>query len=75
MPKSFTMHDAHQSHSKHGCKLEDANYKNKTLKNIEKNVLSFATNLDQVHGKNTNVQCTYNDGKIFAMPTIGDCPH
>jgi hypothetical protein len=54
MPKSFTMHDAHQSHSKHGCKLEDANYKNKTLKNIEKNVLSFAT-FDQVHVKNTNV--------------------
>jgi hypothetical protein len=36
MPKSFTMHDAHQNHSKHGCKFEDANYKNKTLKTIEK---------------------------------------
>jgi hypothetical protein len=55
MPKSFTMHDAHQSHSKHDCKLEDANYKKKTLKNIEKNVYSFATNLDQVHVKNINV--------------------
>jgi hypothetical protein len=42
MPKSFTMHDAHQS--KHDCKLENANYKNKTLKTIEK-----------VHVKNTNV--------------------
>jgi len=67
------MHDAHQS--KHDCKLENANYKNKTLKIIEKNVLSFATNLDQVHVKNTNVLCSYNDGKIFVMPTVGDYPN
>jgi hypothetical protein len=53
----------------------NANYKNKTLKTIEKNVFSFATNLDQVHVKNTNVWCSYNDRKIFAMPTVGDCPN
>jgi len=48
----------------------NANYKNKTLKTIEKNVFSFATNLDRVHVKNTNVWLAIMIGRSLQCPPL-----